>query len=73
MDKRPDFMVTLGLAPPYTVEDVKQAYLIKAKTAHPDTGGNAASFRRLQEAFGRASEAAEFHETRRPCIRPCFV
>lgn len=64
-ENRPEFMVTLGLAPPYTVEDVKQAYLMKVKTAHPDVGGDAETFRKIQEAFERGTEYAQFHQSRR--------
>lgn len=51
---RPECMVALGLSPPYSVEDVKQAYFIRAKTAHPDAGGNEGAFRRLYEAYEQA-------------------
>ncbi len=64
LEARPDFLVTLGLIPPCTVEDVKQAYLVKVKTAHPDVGGDAAEFRKLQEAFERATEWAKFRASR---------
>jgi hypothetical protein len=57
---RPDFLVVLGLIPPVTVEDVKQAYLDKAKTAHPDRGGSGEDFVRLQKAFEQATEYARF-------------
>ncbi len=50
-DNRPDYMVELGLAPPYTQADVMQAYYAKAKKVHPDHGGTAEEFRALQEAF----------------------
>ncbi len=63
-EARPDFLVTLGLIPPCTVEDVKQAYLVKVKTAHPDVGGDVAEFRKLQEAFERATEWAKFRASR---------
>jgi hypothetical protein len=54
----------LGLRLPVTVEDVKQAYLDKAKTAHPDRGGDPKEFIRLQEAFERATEYARFKQGR---------
>ena len=63
-DGRPEFLVTLGLIPPCTVEDVKQAYLVKVKTAHPDAGGNADDFRKLQEAYEKATEWAKFRASR---------
>ena len=58
------FLHTLGLIPPCTVEDVKQAYLAKVKTAHPDVGGDPAEFRKLQEAYERATEWAKFRASR---------
>ena len=61
-EARPDFLVALGLIPPCTVEDVKQAFLAKVKTAHPDVGGDAAEFRKLQEAYERATEWAKFRD-----------
>jgi hypothetical protein len=64
---RPDrleFLTVLGLAPPVTEEDVKQAYLDKCKTAHPDHGGDAGAFKRLQEAFEQATEYARFKASR---------
>jgi hypothetical protein len=56
----PEFLAILGLTLPITVEDVKQAYLDKAKTAHPDRGGDARQFVRLHEAFEQATEYARF-------------
>jgi hypothetical protein len=58
--ERPEFLAILGLGLPVTVDDVKQAYLEKAKTAHPDRGGNAQQFIRLQTAFEQATEYARF-------------
>jgi Leucine rich repeat len=63
-ETRPDFLITLGLIPPCTVEDVKQAYLAKVKTAHPDVGGDTAEFRKIQDAFERATEWARFRASR---------
>ena len=67
-DNRPAFMVTLGLAPPYAAEDVKQAYLEKAKQAHPDRGGSTAAFNELQQAYERAQEYLSFRGDRRAWI-----
>ena len=58
-------MVTLGLLPPYTREDVQAAYHEKAKTAHPDRGGLAADFETLHQAYERAQEYVRFHSGRR--------
>ncbi len=58
-------MATLGLLPPYTVEDVRMAYREKAKTLHPDRGGPVEEFRKLHEAYERATEYAQFRESRR--------
>ncbi len=60
----PDFLATLGLAPPYSVEDVKEAYRAKVKTAHPDVGGSAAEFTQVQEAYERALEYVRFRANR---------
>jgi len=63
-DDRPDFMVLLGLQPPYEIEDVKQAYLEKAKRAHPDRGGKMEDFVRLHDAFEKATQFAQFKASR---------
>lgn len=60
IDHNLEFLSVLGLTQPVTVEDVKQAYLEKAKTAHPDRGGDKQEFVRLQQAFERATEYAQF-------------
>lgn len=62
---RPEFMTTLGLLPPYTVEDVRQAYKLKARTAHPDAGGSAEQFKHLNDAYEHAVEYVEFRGSRR--------
>lgn len=62
--ERHEFLAVLGLAPPVTEEDVKQAYLVKARTAHPDQGGSVEAFKRLQEAFEQATEYARFKSGR---------
>ena len=46
--QRPEFMVRLGLSPPYAEEDVKAAYRVQAKRVHPDHGGSAQDFHALQ-------------------------
>jgi hypothetical protein len=67
-DPRPDFMVTLGLAPPYAIEDVKQAYREKARATHPDRGGSTEAFNAVHEAFERAQAYLEFRQDRRGWI-----
>jgi len=67
-DGRPDFMVLLGLAPPYAVEDVKVAYRDKAKKLHPDHGGSVEEFNVLQQAFEEAQQYLEFRSDRRKWI-----
>jgi len=62
--ERPDCMVRLGLMPPYTVEDVMHAYRARAKTAHPDAGGDVADFVQLHEAFEQAKQYIEFRGNR---------
>ena len=67
-DGRPDFMVTLGLAPPYAMEDVKAAYLEKAKQMHPDRGGSPAEFDALHKAYEQATQYLVFRSDRRGWI-----
>ena len=67
-DGRPDFMVVLGLAPPYAAEDIKAAYRVKAKEMHPDHGGSADEFTALQDAFEKANQYLEFRSDRRKWI-----
>jgi hypothetical protein len=57
-------MVTLGLLPPYSADDVKQAYLEKVKSAHPDRGGSVAQFNRIQEAYQQATQYVAFRASR---------
>jgi hypothetical protein len=58
--QRPECLVVLGLAPPVTLEDVKQAYLVRAREAHPDRGGSQEEFVRIQQAFEDATEFVKF-------------
>lgn len=58
--QRPDCLVVLGLMPPVTLEDVKQAYLVRAREAHPDRGGSQEEFVRVQQAFEEANEFVRF-------------
>lgn len=67
-DNRPDYMVALGLAPPYTQEDVMQAYRTKVMKVHPDHGGSAEEFLALQDAFEKAKQYIEFRSDRRQWI-----
>ena len=59
----PDFLALLGLAPPYSIDDVKEAYRAKVKTAHPDVGGSTAEFTQIQEAYERALDLYGFEPT----------
>lgn len=61
---RPEFMVRLGLKPPYTPEDVKHAFRQKVKTAHPDAGGSAEEYTTLHDAYEQALDYAKFHAGR---------
>ena len=66
--ERPQYAVTLGLLPPYTMDDVKRAYLDKVKDAHPDRGGDSATFERIQTAFEQAQAYLRFRSDRRKWI-----
>jgi hypothetical protein len=67
-DDRPAFAVVLGVLPPYTLDDVKRAYLAKVKAVHPDHGGDRADFDRVQAAFEQANEYLAFRGDRRQWI-----
>jgi hypothetical protein len=62
---RPEFATTLGLLPPYTMDDVKRAYREKVKDAHPDRGGDRDSFDRIQRAYEEAGAYLKFRADRR--------
>jgi hypothetical protein len=66
--ERPQFAVTLGLLPPYTIDDVKRAYMDKVKDAHPDRGGDREAFDRIQHAFEEGQEYLRFRSDRRKWI-----
>ncbi|MFG0335174.1 MAG: DnaJ domain-containing protein [Maioricimonas sp. JB049] len=63
--RRPEFMVALGLLPPYSESDVRKAYREKARRLHPDAGGDAEAFKALRAAYERALDHLVFHESRR--------
>lgn len=65
---RPEFMTTLGLLPPYSLDDVKSAYRIKAMASHPDRGGARADFIKVHDAYKRATEYVQITGDRRQWI-----
>ncbi|MDG2383900.1 MAG: hypothetical protein P8N76_19660 [Pirellulaceae bacterium] len=65
---RPDCMALLDLLPPYALEDVKQAYLTKAHSVHPDHGGSTTDFLALQDAYVAAKEYVKYRGDRRHWI-----
>lgn len=56
----PACLKVLGLLPPVTAEDVKQAYMARARILHPDRGGDPQEFIRLQKAFEEANDYVRF-------------
>src|SRR5262245_36463419 len=65
---RPDYMVILGLMPPYSAEDVEKAYHIKLKEIRPDLGGDREAFYAVQKAYMDAKEYVRFRGDRRGWI-----
>jgi hypothetical protein len=61
-------MVTLGLLPPYTADDVERAYLAKIKEIRPDLGGDRQAFYDVQNAYMQAKEYVQFRGDRRGWI-----
>lgn len=47
---------TLGLEPSATLTEIKRAYRVRALETHPDRGGTAEEFRKVQSAYERALE-----------------
>jgi hypothetical protein len=69
-----DCFAVLGLRPGATHAEVKAAFRARAKVLHPDQGGDAEQFRRLQAAYtdaiaqaGRVADAANRFA---PPVRP---
>lgn len=47
----PHWSVILGVAPPFSLDAIRDAYRTRSKAAHPDAGGSHAEFVRLRAAF----------------------
>lgn len=62
------FLKRLGLSLPVTVEDVKQAYYVRARETHPDRKGDSREFKEVQEAFDAALKYAETNGKRLPWL-----
>jgi hypothetical protein len=56
----PVCLTLLGLRPPLSLEDVRQAYHAKAMAMHPDRGGDPAEFLKLKTAFEEANDYVKF-------------
>ncbi len=65
---RPQFMVKLGLMPPYMADDVEKAYLARIKDIRPDLGGDPQPFYDIQVAYMQAKEYVKFRGDRRGWI-----
>ncbi|MGC8640775.1 MAG: J domain-containing protein [Isosphaeraceae bacterium] len=55
----------LGISPSCTLEELKQAYRVKVRQAHPDLGGNESAFIAVCEAYRQVLEEL----ARRPAAR----
>ena len=62
---RPQFMEVLGLAPPYSLDDVHKAHKARAIVLHPDRGGDPQEFLKLEDAYTQAQEYVRFTDGRR--------
>ena len=49
--KQGSYMLLLGVDPPLTIEDLKQAFRKKARSTHPDKGGCGDEFIEVKEAY----------------------
>ncbi len=61
-DGAPWWADLLGLAPPYTAADVRSAFRARSRTTHPDAGGTADAFVRLQAAYDAARRACHIDD-----------
>jgi hypothetical protein len=61
-------MVTLGILPPYSLEDIKNAYHQKVLQAHPDRGGTPQAFESLETAYQQALAHVRLRTDRRTWI-----
>ncbi len=61
--QRPPCLRALGLELPVTEEEVLSAYRERAKTMHPDRGGDLQQFLRLQKHFEQAMDLAQRQQT----------
>ena len=50
----PGWASVLGVAPPFSTEQIRAAYRLRSKAAHPDIGGSHEDFVRLQAAYEEA-------------------
>jgi hypothetical protein len=55
----PAWAAVLGIAPPFTLGQVRSAYRAKSKEVHPDAGGDHSEFIRLQSAYEQAIRFCE--------------
>ena len=51
MAATPDYYKTLGVSRDATADEIKKAFRKKARTAHPDAGGNEEEFKQINEAY----------------------
>lgn len=58
MTAQPNYYELMGLAPDATAEEIHAAYRSLARSAHPDTGGNAGLFRLVKLAHDTLSDPA---------------
>ena len=67
MAKYIDYYAELGVSENATLEDIKKAYRIKAQKTHPDRGGNAEDFKKVNEAYEilKDSEKREKYDAKR--------
>lgn len=49
----------LGVKPTATGEEIREAYLRRVRRAHPDLGGDKATFQAIQEAYEVLGDAGE--------------
>jgi curved DNA-binding protein CbpA len=57
-----NFYEIIGVSPSASSDEIKKAYRTKAKTLHPDVGGDAESFKQVKEAYDVLSDEGKRQE-----------